>query len=77
MSVDFGCYPGGLVFAGISLPPFSYQSVHVAGYFQVAHLCVNLRTVDVYMAHHLGDALHRSACCQHQGFEGMPFILIR
>ena len=43
-----------------------HQPVHVAGYLMVSNLCIDLRTVDVCMAHHLGDALYRDAGGQHQ-----------
>ena len=48
-----------------------HQLVHVTGYLPVGNLCIDLRTVDVRMAHHLGDALYRDAGGQHQGSERM------
>ena len=48
-----------------------HQPVHVTGYLLVGNLCIDLRTVDVRMAHHLGDALYRDAGGQHQGSERM------
>ena len=49
-----------------------HQLVHVTGYLPVGNLCIDLRTVDVRMAHHLGDALYRDAGGQHQGSKRLP-----
>lgn len=60
---------------GRGLIPFLssfHQPVHVTGYLLVGNLCIDLRTVDVRMAHHLGDALYRDAGGQHQGSKRMP-----
>ncbi len=43
-----------------------------AGYLPVGDLGVDLRAVDVRMAHHPGDALYRDAGGQRQGPERMP-----
>ncbi len=57
--------------AGRGLSSF-HQPVHVRGYLPVGDLGVDLRAVDVRMAHHPGDALYRNTCGQCQGPERMP-----
>ena len=54
--------------------PFSsfHQPVHVRGYLPVGDLSVDLRAVDIRMAHYPGDALYRNARGQCQGPERMP-----
>ena len=49
-----------------------HQPVHVRGYLPVGDLGVDLRAVDVCMAHHPGDALYRNTRGQRQGPERMP-----
>ena len=57
--------------AGRGLSSF-HQPVHVRGYLPVGDLGVDLRAVDVRVAHHPGDALYRNTCGQCQGPERMP-----
>lgn len=57
--------------AGRGLSSF-HQPVHVRGYLPVGDLGVDLRAVDIRMAHHPGDALYRNARGQCQGPERMP-----
>ena len=57
--------------AGRRLSSF-HQPVHVRGYLPVGDLGVDLRAVDIRMAHHPGDALYRNARGQCQGPERMP-----
>lgn len=57
--------------AGRRLSSF-HQPVHVRGYLPVGDLGVDLRAVDIRMAHHSGDALYRNARGQCQGPERMP-----
>ena len=48
------------------------EGYHVRGYLPVGDLGVDLRAVDIRMAHHPGDALYRNARGQCQGPERMP-----